>query len=418
MSSKKINFLDCDLVKIGNEMKDILDKCIEDGVNNIDLTICGILVEEEHEIRITNLEQKDKGKNFTSVSQSPINSSSISEQIVLQSEDAPASDISDNASNSDVLSTMPTSPVSNIDMSESLDSKTVKKLLNHNQDKNLDKSHKKKGTEDIVQVIANGIRDNILLDESEVRNVLTISYIKKDPEFSEYCVQQLQQVGIGKWTSKSICGLLNLSANVDPPSNFSDMSNTWGDFQIWTNNKEYRGYIHIPSFSVSCDTGGHIISANPKDPDYSDQHNPTRNPDKVVNAIGNPYGFTKAWPLYQVGDIYIQDPTFNGIRWTKINDNTCLTIKDVRSSRLAHDERVVQYKLTGYDAPFIFAKVDMTVCCNRQVSVKVHRTVFPQTRLYINGVWKSVQAQTELGKFIKSGGEKLFQDGYGYHAPD
>ncbi|CAG8705049.1 16079_t:CDS:1, partial [Dentiscutata heterogama] len=45
MSSKKINFLDSDLVKIGNEMKDMLDKCIEDGVNNIDLTICGILIE-------------------------------------------------------------------------------------------------------------------------------------------------------------------------------------------------------------------------------------------------------------------------------------------------------------------------------------------------------------------------------------
>ncbi|CAG8852880.1 36171_t:CDS:1, partial [Gigaspora margarita] len=117
-------------------------------------------------------------------------------------------------------------------------------------------------------------------------------------------------------------------------------------------------------------------------------------------------------------DVYTQDPTFNGIRWTEINDNTCLAIKDVRSSRLAHMERKSQYVLTGYDAPFIFTKVDMTVCCNRQVSVKVHRTVFPQTRLYINGVWEQVQAQTELGKFIIYGGKKLFQDGYGYPAPD
>ncbi|CAG8775596.1 19886_t:CDS:2, partial [Gigaspora rosea] len=31
MSSKKIDFLNCDLVKLGNEMKDMLDKCIEDG---------------------------------------------------------------------------------------------------------------------------------------------------------------------------------------------------------------------------------------------------------------------------------------------------------------------------------------------------------------------------------------------------
>ncbi|RIB04499.1 hypothetical protein C2G38_2283909, partial [Gigaspora rosea] len=45
MSSKKIDFLNCDLVKLGNEMKDMLDKCIEDGVKNGNLTICGILVE-------------------------------------------------------------------------------------------------------------------------------------------------------------------------------------------------------------------------------------------------------------------------------------------------------------------------------------------------------------------------------------
>ena len=36
---------DCDLVKLGNEMKDILDKCIDDGVKNSDLIICGLLVE-------------------------------------------------------------------------------------------------------------------------------------------------------------------------------------------------------------------------------------------------------------------------------------------------------------------------------------------------------------------------------------
>ncbi|CAG8674653.1 2211_t:CDS:2, partial [Acaulospora morrowiae] len=45
ISSKKINFVDCDLVKIGNEMKDMLDKCIEDGVKTKDLAVCSILVE-------------------------------------------------------------------------------------------------------------------------------------------------------------------------------------------------------------------------------------------------------------------------------------------------------------------------------------------------------------------------------------
>ncbi|RHZ84847.1 hypothetical protein Glove_74g86 [Diversispora epigaea] len=36
---------DCDFVKLGNEMKDIIDKCIDDGVKNNDLIICGLLVE-------------------------------------------------------------------------------------------------------------------------------------------------------------------------------------------------------------------------------------------------------------------------------------------------------------------------------------------------------------------------------------
>ncbi|CAG8697679.1 6267_t:CDS:2, partial [Scutellospora calospora] len=32
---------DCDFVKLGNEMKDILDKCINNGVDNKNLIICG-----------------------------------------------------------------------------------------------------------------------------------------------------------------------------------------------------------------------------------------------------------------------------------------------------------------------------------------------------------------------------------------
>ncbi|CAG8481409.1 6828_t:CDS:2 [Paraglomus occultum] len=52
---------------------------------------------------------------------------------------------------------------------KSLDSKTVKNLWDQNQNKSLDKtsqSHKKKGTENIVQVIADGIQDIIISDES------------------------------------------------------------------------------------------------------------------------------------------------------------------------------------------------------------------------------------------------------------
>ncbi|CAG8602106.1 11128_t:CDS:2 [Cetraspora pellucida] len=69
------------------------------------------------------------------------------------------------------------------DVPESLDLKTVKKLWDQNQNKSQDKtsqhqftlsrSHKKKGTENIAQVIVDGIQDNNnLLDESKIRHSL------------------------------------------------------------------------------------------------------------------------------------------------------------------------------------------------------------------------------------------------------
>ncbi|CAG8730575.1 11930_t:CDS:2, partial [Racocetra fulgida] len=244
-------------------------------------------------------------------------------------------------------------------------------------------------------------------------DVLTISYIKNDPNFYKYCKQQLKNlVGIrDEGISNVSCQALGYSANDDPPRSFSNTKDNGGDFDKWARSKEYRGYIHIPSY----------ISSDPKDPDYSDQHNPTQNPEKVVNTERNPYGYTKEYAPYiyldySSADIYTNDSTFNGIRWSKIKDNTCLSIFDARASRLSTTARYTQYFLLKYDAPFIYAKVYMTVCCNRQVSVTVHRTVFPQTSLYINGKKVSEQAQTELGKFILSGGKpakdfKIAEDG-------
>ncbi|CAG8690420.1 10219_t:CDS:2, partial [Dentiscutata heterogama] len=111
------------------------------------------------------------------------------------------------------------------------------------------------------------------------------------------------------------------------------------NFDKWARRKEYRGYIHIPSFNVKCDTKGYLVTANPRDSDYRNKKNLTKNPEQYDDAKCNPYG------------------------------------------------------------------VYMTVCCNHQVSVTVHRTIFPQTSLYINSKRVSKQAQTELGKFIFSRGK-------------
>ncbi|CAG8828102.1 4568_t:CDS:1, partial [Dentiscutata erythropus] len=100
-------------------------------------------------------------------------------------------------------------------------------------------------------------------------------------------------VGIDEYHSFTACKELSDSVNNNPPTNFSNMNGIGGDFDKWARSKEYRGYIHIPSFNVKCDAKGYFVSANPRDPDYRNQENSTKNPKKVANAEHNPYGYTK-----------------------------------------------------------------------------------------------------------------------------
>ncbi|CAG8705691.1 11656_t:CDS:1 [Gigaspora margarita] len=207
------------------------------------------------------------------------------------------------------------------------------------------------------------------------------------------------------------------------------MNSIGGDFDKWTRSKEYRGYIHIPSFNVKCDASGNLVTANPRDPDYRNKENPTKSPDQVDDAERNPYGYTKI-PLYarikctneyEPADVYTEDLTFIGFQSKPKsfnNRDTCLNILDFRTSRLSNCSRYAQQELTGTDAPFIFTNVNMKVCCNRQVSITIDRSVFPQTRLYIDGKMVGEQEQTDLGQFILSGGRqpdpsKLSKVGHG-----
>ncbi|CAG8699928.1 4109_t:CDS:2, partial [Cetraspora pellucida] len=132
----------------------------------------------------------------------------------------------------------------------------------------------------------------------QMPNILTISYIKNNPNFYDYCDQQLEDVvGINEYHSFTVCKGLSDLANNDPPTNFSNINGI-----------------------------GYLVSANPRDPDYRNQENPTKNPEKVIDAKHNPYGYTKipqaSWKTcwlyqtcpvgYEQADIYTEDPTFNG----------------------------------------------------------------------------------------------------------
>ncbi|CAG8529759.1 7901_t:CDS:2 [Dentiscutata heterogama] len=210
----------------------------------------------------------------------------------------------------------------------------------------------------IIILVTFLLRDTLSENEVTFRtpDILTISYIKNSLNFYDDCIEQLKDVG-NLISRRVVCEILEWLANDYPPTNFSDMNGI----------------------------DGYLVTANPCDPDYHNKENLTKNPEQCDDAECNPYGYTKEYVLhvyvnYSSANVYTNDLPFNGIQWSKIKDNTCLSIFDTRASR-----------------------VYMTVCCNHQVFVTVYRTIFLQTSLYINGKRVSKQAQTELGKFMLSG---------------
>ncbi|CAG8476093.1 24344_t:CDS:2 [Cetraspora pellucida] len=173
-------------------------------------------------------------------------------------------------------------------------------------------------------------------------DVLTISYIKNNLNFFDYCNKQLNDVVEGYAQRKLACGALKLSTNDDPPIFFSNMNGIGSDFDKWARKKEY-------SFNIKCDAKGKLITANPYDSDYCNKENSTKNPEQCNDAKRNPYGYTKISNLlshnpitykYESADIYTEDPTF--IRFqlkpkTFNNNDTCLNILDFRTSQLSHN---------------------------------------------------------------------------------
>ena len=109
------------------------------------------------------------------------------------------------------------SEASTMSTPESLDSKTVKKLWDQNQNKSLDKtsqSHKKKGTENIAQVIADGIQDsdsNHVTEISRRQNSDTISLL--DFELNYLIKQQMLNIMLQKLTRKKPYAGLTMEKN-------------------------------------------------------------------------------------------------------------------------------------------------------------------------------------------------------------
>ncbi|CAG8695402.1 16452_t:CDS:2, partial [Dentiscutata heterogama] len=75
------------------------------------------------------------------------------------------------------------------------------------------------------------------------------------------------------------------------------------------------------SFSDINSIGGYLVTANPRDPNYYNKENLTKNPEQYDDAKYNSYGYTKISssinpsrnPItykYELADIYTEDPIF------------------------------------------------------------------------------------------------------------
>ncbi|CAG8736121.1 18608_t:CDS:2 [Dentiscutata erythropus] len=206
------------------------------------------------------------------------------------------------------------------------------------------------------------------------------------------------------------CCALTLTDNDDPPDSFSNMNGKGGDFDVWARKKEYRTYIHIPSFNIKCDASSHIVSYNNlHDPDYKYQNNnPTQHPELIVDSERDLYGYTKA-PY--ANSLYTKIPCkFPYIAPTAILPCCGYNLAEVYTKKpfnLSDCERKAQQTMLFMDAPFIYSKISMKVCCNYQITVDISRTAFPQTCLYINGKKVDEKDQKDLSGLVAAGGRVM-----------
>ncbi|CAG8566899.1 682_t:CDS:2 [Cetraspora pellucida] len=109
----------------------------------------------------------------------------------------------------------------------------------------------------------------------QISNILTISYIKNNPNFFNYCDKQLNDIVQGYALRKLAYGALKLSANDDPPTFFSDINGI-----------------------------GRLVIANPYDPDYHNKENLTKNTEQCDDAKHNPYNVFPQIHLYINGKMF------------------------------------------------------------------------------------------------------------------
>lgn len=199
-----------------------------------------------------------------------------------------------------------------------------------------------------------------------------------------------------------LCSFLEDSSNPAPPDNLSGTAR----LSTFIASRQYRGYTNIPSYTLKC-KDGHINDfgvTNTSAAGFSWSLGYTR-----VNTH-TPYGsrFSIA-ERYSDAAYDLPAPTF-----IQASDRTAVTVVFNAASRIARTERLVNYRLSGFDAPFIWDTISVVLGCDGTRVATVINSYFPSTVVYVNGLAVTHDKQSsDISSFILQGGTSLQPNGQG-----
>jgi uncharacterized membrane protein YgcG len=200
--------------------------------------------------------------------------------------------------------------------------------------------------------------------------------------------------------ASELCSFLRNSANDNPPTVFTQES-----LASFLAKKEYRELVHFPAYAVTC-VNGLVKSVVPAGSDqflWSLGYTKVHIPGTGVNQ-------------YSIAERYLKDSRINrpGPDFIRSTDGKSVDIIFGVASRIAKKERVGNYALTGYDAPFIWSNFRERLSCNESKATTFAYNAFPTTDIYVNNREVSSDSQGgNFAQFIKQGGKVLNSEGYG-----
>lgn len=211
---------------------------------------------------------------------------------------------------------------------------------------------------------------------------------------------------------------LQQSSNTEPPWHFKSkppgrefVGGAMQTGKVWTDfvaSKQYRGFISMDRFTLLCDGNNRLINRQPVPTgaitDYTEaklqmSHGYTSEPQAFV--AGEPMTVPIASPVNSAG-----------IDRTNAADE-CIVWKAQMYGRIGNPARAAAHAVLGFDAPFVFIKAKYKLCCSGAYSIERAASHFPTTSTYLNDVFQVENVQSNLGRFIASGGVVLNAAGTG-----